>query len=380
MRRNSNGHAAGPFYGFASIARKETIHLRRDPATLVFALLIPLFELTLFGYAVNFDVRHVATVVVDLDRSRESRAYVDRLRNTQYLDVKGYLASPDLAESALRRGTARVAVVIPPDFSRRVRPGDTATVRVMIDGSDSQVATPARQAFLSPPSQPARVSGRAPDDAPANVEPRITLLFNPEIRSQVYMIPGLIGVILQIVTVSLTSFSLVREREQGTMEQLMVSPVGRLGLMLGKLTPYAVLAFIEMAAILLAGWLVFDVPVQGSSLLLMALSIPFILAALSLGLLISTAAQNQGQALQLAMLTMLPSILLSGFVFPRETMPGPLYLLSFGIPVTYFLNILRGVVVRGAGLLDLLPDLVGLGIITVILLAAATLRFRKSMA
>jgi len=374
----------GPFYGFASIARKETIHLRRDPATLVFALLIPLFELTLFGYAVNFDVRHVATVVVDLDRSRESRAYVDHLRNTQYLDVTGYLGTPDLAETALRRGTARVAVIIPPDFSRRARPGDTPTVRVMIDGSDSQVATPARQAFMTPPAQsPAGqrpTESRAPDEAPANVEPRITLLFNPEIRSAVYMIPGLIGVILQIVTVSLTSFSLVREREQGTMEQLMVSPIGRLGLMLGKLAPYAVLAFVEMAAILIVGWLVFDVPVQGSPTLLMALSIPFILAALSLGLLISTVARNQGQALQLTLLTMLPSILLSGFVFPRDTMPGPLYLLSWAFPVTPFLDILRGIVVRGAVFSDLLPPLLNLGIITLVLLAVSTLRFRKSMA
>jgi ABC-type multidrug transport system permease subunit len=164
------------------------------------------------------------------------------------------------------------------------------------------------------------------------------------------------------------------------MEQLMVSPVGRLGLMLGKLAPYAALAFVEMAAILLVGWLVFDVPVQGSSILLMTLSIPFILAALSLGLLISTAAQTQGQALQLTLLITLPSILLSGFVFPRGTMPGILYLLSFSLPVTYFLDILRGIVVRGAGLFDLLPALLGLCLITVLLLAAATLRFRKSMA
>lgn len=370
----------GPFYGLVSVARKEVLHLRRDPATLVFALVIPLFQLILFGYAVDFDVRHISTAVVDLDRSRESRAYLDRLRNTQYLDITRYLSSPGEAEAALRRGTARVAVIIPPDFSRHVRPGDMPTVRILIDGSDSQVATPARQAFLSPPGPSASSTRAAPGDAPTNVEPRITLLFNPEIRSQVYMIPGLIGVILQLVTVSLTSFSLVREREQGTMEQLMVSPVGRLGLMLGKLAPYAALAFVEMAAILLVGWLVFDVPVQGSSILLMTLSIPFILAALSLGLLISTAAQTQGQALQLTLLITLPSILLSGFVFPRGTMPGILYLLSFSLPVTYFLDILRGIVVRGAGLFDLLPALLGLCLITVLLLAAATLRFRKSMA
>jgi ABC transporter DrrB family efflux protein len=380
MRPESGSRVGGPLYGFASIARKEVLHLRRDPASLFFALVLPLFQLVLFGYAVNFDVRHIAAGVVDLDRSRESRAYVDRLRNTQYLDFTRSFASPGEAEEALRRGTARVAVIIPPDFSRHVRPGDTPIVRVLIDGSDSQVATPARQAFMSPPGQSATATQSGPGDPPANVEPRITMMFNPEIRSQVYMIPGLIGLILQIVTVSLTSFSLVREREQGTMEQLMVSPVGRLGLMLGKLAPFAALAFIEMAAILLVGWLVFDVPVQGSPFLLMALSIPFILAALSLGLLISTIAQTQGQALQFTMLLTLPSTLLSGFVFPRDTMPGFLYLLSSALPVTYFLDILRGIVVRGATLPDLLPALFGLCVITVVILAAATLRFRKSMA
>jgi ABC transporter DrrB family efflux protein len=209
---------------------------------------------------------------------------------------------------------------------------------------------------------------------------RINMVFNPQMRTQVFMIPGLIGVILQIVTVSLTSFSLVREREQGTLEQLMVSPVGRLGLMLGKLLPYAILAFFEMVAVLVIGYIVFDVHVAGSVILLLLMSLPFIVAALSMGLLISTIAQNQAQALQLTMLLMLPSILMSGFVFPRDTMPGALYLLSNIFPVTFFLDILRGVVVRGAGLSDLWPSLLALLVITTIILAVATARFRKSAA
>jgi ABC-type multidrug transport system permease subunit len=367
--------------GFGSIAAKELLHLRRDPTTLVIALLIPIIQLTLFGFAIDFDVRHISTVIVDLDRTRESRAYVDTLRNTQYLQVVAYRETPEQAEADLRRGTAKVGVIIPPDFARRSTPGDTPTVRALIDGSDNQVATRARLAFVTRPASASR-----PPAGPSNsndvglVDARINMLFNPDMRSEMFMIPGLIGVILQLVTVSLTSFSLVREREQGTLEQLMVSPVGRLGLMLGKLVPYAGLALVEIAVVLFIGWIVFDVRSAGSIPLLLLLSLPFIVAALSQGLLISTIAQNQAQALQFTMLIMLPSILMSGFIFPRETMPGPLFLLSHIFPVTFFLEILRGVVVRGAGLADLSSSLLSLLVLTAVLLGLSTARFRKSAA
>jgi len=354
--------------GFWFIAKKELLHLRRDPTTLVIALLIPVIQLTLFGFAIDFDVRYIQTVVTDLDRSRESRAYIDSLRNTRNVDIIGYRATPEEAQDALRKGEARIAVVIPPDFARRSVPNDRPAVSVLIDGSDNQVATRARLAFIRPATNPGQP------------EARIDMLFNPEMRTQVFMIPGLIAVILQIVTVALTSFSLVREREQGTLEQLMVSPVGRLGLMLGKLLPYAGLAMIEMAAVLILGWLVFDVRVAGSVWLLMLLSLPFVVAALSMGLLISTIAQNQAQALQMTLLIMMPSILMSGFVFPRETMPGPLFLLTHALPVTFFLNIVRGVAVRGAGFWDLLPNVLALLLLTAVLLALSTARFRKSVA
>jgi ABC transporter DrrB family efflux protein len=359
-----------PLYGFGSMVYKELLHIRRDPTTLVFALVIPMLQLILFGFAIDFDVRHVRTVVVDMDRSRESREYIASLHNTQYLDVVEYLPTPEAAEQSLRRGDARAAVVIPPDFARRFGTRNVPVVRVMIDGSDGQVAGPARNAFLRPPETPGANA----------VEVRQTVLFNPQIRTQVYTIPGLVGVILQLVTVTLTSFSLVREREQGTLEQLMVSPVSRLGVMLGKLCPYSVLAMIELVMVLFLGRLIFDVRVAGSFPLLVLMSVPFILAALSMGLLISTVAQNQGQALQFTLLTLLPSILLSGYIAPRETLPGPLYLLSNVLPVTHFIQILRGVAVRGAGLFDLLPSVLSLLLITVILLLLATTRFRKSIA
>lgn len=356
-------------HGFSGIVAKELLHIRRDPTTLVIALLIPMIQLVLFGYALDFDVRHIRTAAVDMSRTRESREFLTRLQNTQYLDIVRALPSPRLAEQALRRNEVRVAVIIPADFARRVGTQHPPTVSVLLDGSDGQVANPARSAFL-----------RAPGSAPSPVDIRFDVLFNPQIRTQVYTIPGLVCVLLQLVTVSLTSFSLVREREHGTLEQLMVSPVGRLGLILGKLVPYSALAMIELVAVFFMGWLIFDVRIAGSFLLLVALAIPFVLAALSLGLFISTVAQNQTQAMQLAMLTTLPAILLSGYISPRETLPGPLYLLSEILPVTHFIQISRGIVVRDTGLADLAPSLVALIIITIVLIAAATTRFRKSIA
>lgn len=354
--------------GFKSIVIKEILHLRRDPATVVIALMIPLIQLFMYGVAIDFDIRHIRTIVVDMDHSPESRTYIEKLKANEYMDVVRMGTTPDDAEQALRSGQERIGVIIPPDFARRSTNRDTPTVRILVDGSDSQVATRARMALMSPPSV----------NVPGMIEPRVDVLFNPQMRTQTFMIPGLIGVLLQVVTVSLTSFSLVREKEQGTLDQLMVSPVGKLGLMLGKLLPYAGLAMLEMAIVLLAGWLVFDVSVAGSVVLLFVLAVPFVVAALAIGLLISTVAQNQAQALQMSMMIMMPSILLSGFIFPRETMPGALYLLTDVFPVTYFLNILRGIVVRGAGIADLWQDALALVIIAVALITLATSRFRKS--
>ena len=354
-------------YGYRAIAVKETMHLQRDRTTLFIALIVPVIQLLLYGYAIDFDVRHVPTVVVDMDRSRESREYIQTLHNTQYLDMVRIASSPDEAERAIWSGECHVGVVIPPDFGRLKGGATPPQVRVMVDGSDSQVATRARIAFSAPSSAPA-------------VDLRMNVLYNPNSRTQIYMIPGLAAILLQLITVSLTSASLVREREQGTLEQLMVSPVGRLGLMLGKLTPYFFLAVVEMCAILFMVYLLFDVRIVGSVYLLLLMSLPFILASLALGLLISTTAQNQAQSMQLSMLTMMPTILLSGFVFPLETMPGPLYLLAHVFPVTYFLQIIRGVVVRGANFYDLWPNFVALLILMVVMIATATVRFQKSTA
>jgi len=362
--------------GFQAIVLKEFMHLRRDPTTLVIALMIPMVQLTLFGFAINFDIRHISTMIVDTDRSAASRQYVETLRTTDYVQITKYGQTSHDAEDAIRCGDVQIAVIIPPNFGRltslslagpglppgRLRP----QVKVLIDGSDSQVATQARFAFVKP--------------SIGAVEPRFDFLYNPDMKTTTFIIPGLIGVILQLVTVSLTSFSLVREREMGTLEQLMVSPVGRLGLMLGKVLPYLCLAMVEVVLVLLLGRIVFDVRVAGSIWLLLLLSIPFGMATLSLGLMISTIAQNQAQALQYSLLVTMPSILMSGFLYPRETMPGVLYLFSFALPVTYYMEILRGIVVRGAGFADLWQDVAALLILGAILIAISTARFRKTLA
>jgi ABC-2 type transport system permease protein len=357
-------------FGFRSIAYKEFIHIRRDPTALIFALLIPLVQLVLFGFAIDFDVRHIRTGVVDNDRSRESREYIARLQHTQYLDIVSYLPTPEAAEMAIRRNDIRAAVIIPPDFARRTGTTRPPAVRILLDGSDGQVANPALNAFRNAPTGTEMVT----------VEPRVNVLYNPQIRTQVYTIPGLVAVIMQLVTVSLTSFSLVREREQGTLEQLMVSPVGRVGLILGKLCPYAALAIGEFIVVLTLGHYIFNINIAGNMVLLFFLALPFVVASLAMGLLISTVAQSQGQALQMTLLTVMPSILLSGYIAPRETLPGILWLLSYILPTTHFIQIMRGVVVRAAGFNDLLPSVIALVIIAAILLTVSTLRFRKSIA
>lgn len=352
--------------GYWSIVKKEIVHIRRDPATLVFALALPLIQLIIFGFAINLDVRHMSTVVVDQDQSRESRAYLEKLRATQYLDLDTAVGTSEEATSFLRAGKAKVAVIIPPGFSEKRASGNTAQIGVLIDGSDSTTATRARSAF-------GLGSGHA------DVEPRMNMLFNPTMRTETFMVPGLIAIILQLVLVSLTSFSLVKERESGTLEQLMVSPVGRLGLMTGKITPYAGLAFVEMAVVLLAGYFLFDVRIAGSVLLLVLLSIPFIVGTLGIGLLISTIAKNQAQALQFSIMFLMPSILMSGFAFPRETQPGMLYLISNIVPATHYLNIVRGIVVRGASFLEVQSSVWALMVIALISVGLSVARFKKSI-
>lgn len=365
------------FRGLWAVLWKEVLHIRRDPATR-FVFAIPLFELLLFGYAIEMDVKNISTVVLNLDRQEESRVLIKEFESTRYFRVAREVYSDEELERAIVSGQARVGIKIPPDYSEDWTSGRQARVQVLIDGSDSTTALRLLQAsqalgFL----KSLKKEGLTTELMAVEVRPR--LLFNPNLESANFFIPGLIGVILQLVTVFLTAFSIVRERERGTMEQLLVTPVSKGGLILGKLLPYCVIGFMQTVLVLLVMVVLFGVPVHGSVSLLLLLSAVFLIAALGMGIVISTIAHNQGEAMQMAVLIMLPSVLLSGFVFPRESMPWIIYLIGFLIPATYYIEILRGIILRGAGLAALWDEALVLLVFATLFMILSALRFKKRL-
>ncbi|HEY8368327.1 MAG TPA: ABC transporter permease [Thermodesulfobacteriota bacterium] len=366
--------------GLRAVLYKEFIHLRRDPATLRIAVLIPLMQMFLFGYAVDMNVEDVPTVVYDLDQRRASRDLVRMFENTSYFRVVGEVDSEAALTQALVSGRARVGLRIPPDFSASLTAGRPVQVQVLIDGSDSTVANQALNVSTSLGLTEALRRALAATGAEAPLlEIRPRLLFNPDARSTHFIVPGLVGIILQNTTVLLTALAIVRERERGTLEQVLVTPVRPLALMLGKLVPYAVLGFVEtLGGLAVMRW-VFDVPIAGSVVLLLVVAWIFLVCALGLGLLISNVSDNQAQAIQLAFLVILPSILLSGYVFPRETIPPALAWTSYLIPVTYFIEVLRGVILRGAGVAELWPQAAALLVFGAALIGLSASRFRKRL-
>ncbi len=364
------------FRGLDAVFYKEVLHIRRDSMALFFALAMPVMQMIIIGFGVDTNIRQVKTVVMDEDKHRDSRELVDRLRNSDTFQVIDYVDSDKQLTDAIVSGKAHVAIKIPVDYSRRLLDGDTAQVLVLIDGSDSSVASQALNvsSAIGLDESLKRLLGTK-TQLPVEIRPK--LLFNPGSRSPNFFLPGLTAVLLLFVTTFLTTFSIVREREQGTLEQLFVTPVRPLGLLLGKLLPYLVIGFVELLMILLAMRVVFQVPIFGSVFLLLLLAIPYLFVALTLGMLISTKAKSQAEAIQLALLTMLPSIFFSGYIFPRETMPTIFYWISSLIPATYFVNISRGVILRGATLAHLWVDATVLLVMGVIILLVAARRFRN---
>lgn len=378
--------------GFRAILFKEFAHIRRDRSTIFFTFIVPALQLTIFGYAIETTIENIPLVVHDLDGSQDSRRLVEALEASRSFQVTQRVTSSEAWRHALAGGWAKAVVIIPADYSARLLRAEQAHVQFLIDGSDSQVATTAMNAANLIVGQlalgRARLVGESLQVGPARdekgrvalpIEARPRMLFNPDLESSHFFVPGLVAIILQLVLVFLTSFSIVKEREHGTLEQLFVTPVGRLGLLFGKLVPYAVMAFGELLIVLLLMTTLFNVPIHGSLWLLLALSSLFIVTALALGLMISTIARTQLQAMQLSFLVMLPSVLLSGFMFPRQEMPLPLYLAGFVLPVTYFIEILRGVILRAALASDLLPAIAGLAACCIVIFAASVARFRKQL-
>jgi ABC-type multidrug transport system permease subunit len=368
------------FRGFTAILYKEFIVVLRDPFTLFFMFFPPLIEMIAFGYALDNDVKHMATCVFDEDRTSESRALVNQFVNTQTFRVVGEVESAAALSEAIRQGKAYVGIQIPPDFTRDLRAGRSAQVQVLINGSSSTIAGSALNTAVSIGLRQSLITlfgetGR--QTLPVEVRPQV--LYNPDMRSPNFFVPGVIGVVLQIATTFATAMSIVRERERGTLEQLLVSPVSRWGLMLGKITPYLCIGLF-MAAVLFSimRWL-FNVPIAGSLLALSAATVLYVFSLLSLGLLVSTRAENQMQALQMTMVFIMPSVFFSGFIFPRETMPWIFYAIGAVLPTTYFIDLLRGIILRGATLGDFWRELLILAGMGMALFAVSALRFRTKI-
>ena len=371
---------------FIAVLKKEFIHIRRDRASLVMAIAMPIGMLLLFGYAVNTDVEHLSTVVWDQSQTSDSRDFITSMRNTQYLDADIFVQGYTQIEGYLDSGKARAAVIIPPDFGKRLQGQEQATVQVLVDGSDPTVARAVMSAVQmlglnkSLQLQSERLVAKGATlvtNTPLDIETRVW--YNPDMKSKNFNIPALIGLILQNVIAMLTSFSIVREKERGTMEQLVVTPIRSLELLLGKLLPFVFIGFVSLSLILATGIFWFGVVPLGSLPLLVLLSTIFLITILAIGLLISSIAKTQLQAMQMTFILILPSILLSGFIFPRETMPKLLQIMGGLLPLTYFLDIVRGIFLKGVGIKYLWQDTVTLCAFAFVLLAIAAKTFKKNL-
>jgi ABC-2 type transport system permease protein len=365
---------------FVAIFRKELLHITRDRGTLVIALTIPIFQLVLFGF-IDQTVTNVPTVVVDQDGTAEARLLMDKLRATHTFAITKITRDPRDARDEITAGRAKVGVVIPPDYHGHRAKNDGAQILVLIDGSDSNVSAQALGAVngvaadASLKALTETVPGAAVPKPALSVQPIV--LFNPDGRTANFIIPGLVAILLQIVAMVLTAVSIVRERERGTLEQLLVTPIHPLGLMLGKLAPYLFIGFGEMAMILSAMRFVFSVPISGSLLFLFAMALVYLFALLSMGLFISTRSQTQAQAQQMAQFFLLPSIFLSGYIFPVAGLPFVLKWIGRVLPATHMVEIMRGVVLRDAGPMELLPNVLALLAISAVMVTLSVRSFRK---
>ena len=367
------------------IIAKEFIHLKRDWLALVLALAVPVAMLFIFGWAINTDVKHVPTAVFDQSGSVEARQFLEAMENSQYFAMRYWTRSHAELTRLIDRGSAKVGVVIPPDFARRLT-RQAAEVQVIVDASDPQVATSAINAASSLGAQRSlEIISRTLEGAALGrrtelpFDVRVRAWYNPDLLSAFFIVPGLIGALLMQTTITAMAVSVVREREKGTLEALIVSPIRRWELLLGKIIPNLLVAYGQMTMALIVAHFVFDVPIRGSLPLLYGLALVFMMGTLGIGIFVSAAARTVPQAMQMAFLTFLPSIYLSGLLFPIEGMPtGAQYLASI-IPLTYFLRIVRGIILKGVGFGDLWPSLLPLLAFGVVIFSLAVIKFRKQL-
>lgn len=365
---------------------KEFIQMGRDRLTFGMMVVLPVIQLLVFGFAINTDVKHLPTVVFDQSLQQDGRNFISSLTASEYFDVKYAAASFEQVNQHIESGQAKVGIIIPPDFSENLKHGRQASVQVIVDASDSMSASSAistAQFVGLQNSQKilvSRLQGGASGthiDTPYDV--RIRPWYNPDFISAYYMVPGILGIVLTMTMVMITSMAIVREREQGTLEQLIVTPIKSYELMLGKIIPYIFVGYAQAALALMVGITVFDLPVRGSLLLLFALTTLFIIASLSLGVLISNFAKTQMQAMQLSFFIFLPSVLLSGFMFPRDAMPLFFYGLGYLLPLTFFLEIVRGIILKGIGFNYLLSQVYALVVFIIAAMTVSIMKFQKKI-
>jgi ABC-2 type transport system permease protein len=368
-----------------SIIRKEFVQIRRDPRTIVLILIMPIIQLFLLGYAATSDVRNVPMAVFDQSQSHESRALLDSYRAADYFRIAYAVASADELRALIENGQARAGIIIPPDYAEQLQQGQ-AEVGFVLDGSDPTVATTALAAaqFVGQAhateimSERLAMSGQAAALQPP-LDVRTRVWYNPDLVSAYFMIPGVIGMVLYAITAIVTATAVVRERERGTIEQLIVTPIRPMELMIGKVLPYVILAFVDTLIVIAIGHWWFRVPIQGSLTLLLAISGIFILSGLGIGLLASTIANSQQEAMLTVFVTLLPSIFLSGFFFPLQAMPRFLQLVSILIPLRYYLVVVRSILLKGVGLEAIRVDVIALCAFGIMMMTLAATRFRKRL-
>ena len=365
---------------------KEFIQMGRDRLTLAIMGLLPVIQLLIFGFAINTEVKHLPTAVFDQSVSAESRELIQGFQSTGYFDIRRGAGSLPEMNALVQSGKVKVGIAIPPDFQERLRSGRQAAVQVIVDASDSMSAASAistAQMIGLVRSQQIlyqRLSPGSSESVPLAVDVRIRPWYNPDMVSSHYMVPGIIAIVLAMTMMMITSMAIVRERERGTLEQLVVTPLRNWELMVGKILPYVAVGYVQLTLGLLIGIVVFRIPVRGSLALYYGLTSLHILASLAWGLLISSVAKTQMQAMQMSFFALMPSILLSGFMFPREAMPAFFRAVSNLLPVTFFLQISRGILLKGVGLSALWPQVLSLLGLLVFFLGLSILKFRKTIA
>lgn len=365
-----------------AIFRKELIEVIRDPRTLALTLLMPILMLVLYGYGVSTDIRNIPMAILDLDKSPRSREFVTSFTSSRFFTVQSYASSPMDIDKAIDSGNARIGLLIPPEFGRKLDQGNSSPVFVAVDGSESNTASAAISyvsTIVATFSQNVVTQyAQTPVIYPVDLRPRIW--FNPELRSINFIVPGLVAIILMMMSALLTSGTIAREREHGTMEPLIASPIKKWELMAGKIGAYTVISFADIALVLLAGTLWFQVPFRGSIPLLLITSALFLTSSLGLGLLISARSETQQSAILLAFIvTLIPGLLLSGFIFPISSMPAPVQIITYLIPARYFLVIVRGIFLKGAGFTDIWMQVIPMTLLGLALFVLSIRAFRKQI-